>query len=85
MPEVKEALKNVYFDTAASPFLYSPRVYEQVIRLVGADKVLFGSDYPLLAQSRLLAEVAALELPPETRELVLSGNARRLLGIKGES
>jgi predicted TIM-barrel fold metal-dependent hydrolase len=85
MPEVKEAMKNVYFDTAASPFLYSPQVYEQVIRLVGADKVLFGSDYPLLPQSRLLKEIASLKLPPESQELVLAANARRLLGIKGES
>ena len=84
MPEVKKAMSNVFFDTAASPFLYTPQVYNQVIQLVGADKVLFGSDYPLLAQSRLLKEIASLELPEETERLILAGNARRLLGIKGE-
>ncbi len=81
MPEVKQAMSNVFFDTAASPFLYDPQVYNQVIQLVGADKVLFGSDYPLLAQSRLLNEVRSLDLPEETRDLILSGNARRLLGL----
>ena len=75
MPEVKEAMKNVYFDTAASPFLYSPDVYNQVIQLVGADKVLFGSDYPLLPPRRLLEEIEALDLNQETKELMLSGNA----------
>ncbi len=84
MPEVKKAMSNVFFDTAASPFLYSPQVYNQVIQLVGADKVLFGSDYPLLAQSRLLKEIASLDLPEESGRLILSGNAQKLLGIKGE-
>jgi len=85
MPEVKKAMSNVFFDTAASPFLYSPEIYNQVIQLVGADKILFGSDYPLLAQSRLLKEIRSLDLPGETERLILSGNARRLLGIKNEA
>jgi len=85
MPEVKKAMSNVFFDTAASPFLYNPQIYNQVSQLVGADKILFGSDYPLLAQSRLLKEIESLDLPEETERLILSGNAQRLLGIKGES
>ena len=84
MPEVGKAMSNVFFDTAASPLLYTPQVYNQVIQLVGADKILFGSDYPLLAQSRLLKEIEALDLPQETKNLILSGNAQRLLGIKGK-
>ena len=84
MPEVKQAMRNVYFDTAASPFLYSPQVYHQVIQLVGADKILFGSDYPLLTQNRLISEIRSLDLSEETRNLILSGNAQRLLGIKNK-
>lgn len=81
MPEVKKAMKNVFFDTAASPYLYSPEIYQQVIQLVGADKILFGSDYPLLAQGRLLKEINSLDLAQETKNLILGGNARKLLGI----
>jgi predicted TIM-barrel fold metal-dependent hydrolase len=84
MPEVKKAMGNVYFDSAASPFLYTPEVYQQVIKLVGADKVLFGSDYPLLTQGRLLNEIETLDLTEETKNLVLAGNALRLLGIEGK-
>ena len=84
MPEVKKAMNNVFFDTAASPLLFNPQVYAQVIQMVGAEKILFGSDYPLLAQSRLLDEIKALDLPEETRDLILAGNARRLLGIKSK-
>jgi len=85
MPEVKQAMQNVFFDTAASPFLYTPQVYPQVSQLVGADKILFGSDYPLLAQTRLLGEINSTDLPEEAKELILSGNARRLLGIENRA
>jgi len=82
MPEVKKAMSNVFFDTAASPFLYNPQVYNLVTQLVGGDKILFGSDYPLLPQSRVLNEIRSLDMSEETKNLILSGNARRLLGVK---
>ncbi len=85
MPEVKKAMSNVFFDTAASPFLYNPQIYTQVIQLVGAEKILFGTDYPLLPPSRLLKEIKSLDLPEKMERLILSGNAQRLLGIKGKS
>jgi len=81
MPEVKEAMGNVYFDSAASPFLYQPQVYRRVIELVGEDRVLFGSDYPLLGQRRLIEEIRALGLGEEVESRILGGNARRLLDI----
>lgn len=46
-PVVKKAFKNVYYDTAASPLLYNTKIYRSVIDVVGVDKILFGSDYPL--------------------------------------
>jgi predicted TIM-barrel fold metal-dependent hydrolase len=84
MPEVKKALANVYFDSAASPFLYTPQVYSQVIQLVGADRVLFGSDYPLLAPGRLLKEIETLGLDEASESRLLAGNALELLGIEGK-
>jgi len=82
MPEVKKALRNVYFDTAASPFLYTPQIYRQVSQIIGTEKILFGSDYPLMLPSRLLKEIKSLELPEEAEQLILSGNARRLLSME---
>ena len=81
MPEVKQAMGNVFFDTAASPFLYRPQIYQQVAQLVGAEKILFGSDYPLMTPSRLLKEIKSQSLPGVTEQLILSGNARRVLHI----
>ena len=57
MPEVQVALRNVWFDTAASPFLYDASVYETVSALVGTEKVLLGSDYPLIRFGRLARQV----------------------------
>jgi hypothetical protein len=81
MPEVKQAMQNVYFDTAASPLLYHPQIYEQVIPLVGEGKILFGSDFPLLPQERIIKEIQSLNLSEATKNLILGDNARRLLGI----
>jgi predicted TIM-barrel fold metal-dependent hydrolase len=46
-PKLHKALKNVYYDSAASPLLYDMSVFKQMVNLVGIDKLLFGSDYPL--------------------------------------
>lgn len=81
MPEGRETLENVYFDTAISPFLYRPEIYLQVSQLIGADRILFGSDYPVIGQERVFKEIIAAELPEENKEEILCGNARRLLGI----
>ena len=84
MPEVKAAMKNVYFDTAASPFLYAPQVYGQVAQLVGAEKILFGSDYPLISPRRFFKEIRGLDLSEEVKKKILGGNAQKLLGMENK-
>jgi len=81
MPEVSTALKNTYFDTAASPYLYDPQVFSTVASILGADKVLLGSDFPLLRQGRLLKQVRSAALTNEARAAILGGNAANLLGL----
>ncbi len=81
MPEVKESLKNVYFDSAASPFLYNPKVFAIMSELVGEGKVLFASDYPLLDISRLLEQARNAGLAPDVETALLSGNVAKLFGF----
>ena len=81
MPEVAEDISNVYFDSAASPFLYRSDIYLTVAGLVGPDRILFASDYPLMPPSRPLEEVAESKFTDCQRGLVLGGNAVRLLGL----
>ena len=81
MPRVKKALATTYFDTAASRLLYSPGVYRHVISILGVERILFGSDFPFLAQRRCLRETKRVDLDEEERRLILGGNALRLLGL----
>lgn len=81
MPEVRAATRNVWYDTAASPYLYDPRIYQAARLLVGADKVLFGSDFPLLRIKRCEKQVVESGLPREDVDAILGGNAERLLGV----
>ena len=79
MPEVAAATANLYYDTAASSLLYRPDVFPVVVRIVGAGRVLFGSDFPLLRQGACLRKARAAGLGADELELVLGGNAARLL------
>ncbi len=80
MPEVAEALKNVFFDSSASPYLYRPEIFRHVAEIVGVEKILFGSDYPLISPSRIIKQLRSLDMGEEAEALILGGNARRLLG-----
>jgi len=80
--EVKEALKNVWFDTAASPFLYDAQIYRVAGTAVGFEKILFGTDYPLLPANRYLSELKASGIPAADQEKILGLNDQRLLDLK---
>ena len=82
MPEVEKVLNNVYFDNAASPFLYRSTIYKQVASLSGVDKILFGSDFPLLSPRRGIGEVKSLNLPLSAIDKILGLNAASLLGLE---
>ncbi len=77
--EIRESLKNVWFDTAASPFLYDPKVYQVAKDLMGLEKILFGTDYPLLKPSRYFKEMKAAGLSEEEIAAVCGKNAEALL------
>ncbi len=87
MREVRKVSTNVYYDSAASPLLYSPKIFRTVIDLVGSDKVLYGSDFPLILYPKrqqepsftpFLDEIRGLGLSAEEWEQVVGGNAERV-------
>jgi predicted TIM-barrel fold metal-dependent hydrolase len=79
MPEVERALASTAFDTAAASLLYGAEVYRHVIDLVGGDRLLFGSDFPLLSQQSALAKLRAALPDAGLAARVLGDNARNLL------
>lgn len=82
MPEVCKALENVYFDTAASPFLYKYDIFTHVSEIAGTGKILFGSDYPLITQSRIVKRlIEEVDLPQDSKDRILGENAHTLLGL----
>lgn len=85
MPEIAAALRNAYFDTAASPFLYDPAVFQTIAAIIGSNKILFGSDYALLRPHRLLRQARASGLPAPAQSAILGANAARLLATATDS
>jgi predicted TIM-barrel fold metal-dependent hydrolase len=81
MKEVKESFRNVYYDTAAAPFLYDSRIYSVAKALDLCEKILFGSDFPILPQARYMDTVENSSLSAEDKELILGKNAKKLLRI----
>ncbi len=85
MPEVAKALDNVFFDTAATVFLYKPEIFEQVSHIIGSDKILFGTDYPLMHQNRVITQIQSSKLTEEDRTKILGANAQKLLCLNERS
>lgn len=83
MPEVKEAFEGVYYDTAASPFLYRNDIFPAARTIVGAEKILFASDYPLIGYDRYLDAIRTAPFSAEEKRAVLGGNASKLLDLNG--
>ena len=80
MPEVRKALANLWFDSATSPFLYDRGVYSTIIKIIGSNRVLFGSDFPLIRQKRVAVE-AITELKPAQVIRFMGANAAELLRL----
>jgi predicted TIM-barrel fold metal-dependent hydrolase len=83
-------LANLFYDTAALPLIYPPEALRRMLDAVGAERVLFGSDYPLIlfpreeaepGFGRFLTQVSAAKLTATERAALLGGNAMRLLSL----
>ena len=74
------------FDRVAEDYYRARRGYPpelvEYMRGNGKKKVLFGSNFPMLTPVECLAEVDALGLSEETRELFLGGNARHVFKLR---
>jgi predicted TIM-barrel fold metal-dependent hydrolase len=77
-------LRNVFYDTAASPLMYDNTVWERVLASVDREHVLFGSDFPLNLYPKLaekpemrhfITEAITAQVPLE----VMSENAEKLI------
>ncbi len=80
MPEVAGVMRNVYYDTAASLYLYQDDIFSLAARWAPG-KVLFATDYPLITPGDFVGRLRAARMPTATRRRMLGGNAWRLLRL----
>lgn len=82
MPEIQRLTAGrVWYDTAATLYLYRPEIFTIVVQLVGPEYILFGSDYGLLRQGRVIEHIKGAGLNEQAQRLILGENARQLLGL----
>jgi predicted TIM-barrel fold metal-dependent hydrolase len=81
MPEVAEDCFRVFYDSAASPFLYRSDIYRLAAAAAGGHKILFATDYPLLPYGRTLADARAGMEDTALAEDILGRNAARLFSV----
>jgi predicted TIM-barrel fold metal-dependent hydrolase len=73
---------NVYIDLSGwSPKYFPPQLVRAANTLL-KDKVLFGSDYPLIRPERWIKDFAALDIRDEVKPLIMKDNAIRALGLR---
>lgn len=81
MPEVARACRNVFYDSAASTYLYQWDVFSAVERIVGSKRILFGTDYPLLKQSVFLKRTLEAGISHDGLPSIMSENAAAVFGL----
>ncbi|MBW2617724.1 MAG: amidohydrolase [Deltaproteobacteria bacterium] len=82
--EVRGVLEKCVFDTAAAPFLYQPQLYPIFAAIAGEERLLYGSDYPLLGLGRYLKEMAQGGVESGFRHKILGENAAAFWGLDSE-
>jgi predicted TIM-barrel fold metal-dependent hydrolase len=72
---------NVFIDLSGWSPKYFPAELVRAANSFLQDKVLFGTDYPLLTPERWLRDFEALDIRPDVRPKILKDNAVKLLGL----
>ena len=71
---------NVYVDSCSSLYAIEPDEAVKIIHRYGADKVFFGTDYPMWHPREELQRFMALPLTDEEREMILHKNFEKFIG-----
>ena len=72
---------NVYIGTDAHAPAYWPPAFLQYINTFGQDKVIFGTDFPVLDFEKTRQQIEALQLRPIPKRKMLRDNVLRVYGL----
>lgn len=75
--EAARELENVYLETSTGNFLH----IKAAVNKAGAEKIIFGSEFPLSHPAAELKKIMLLDLPASDNDMILGGNIKRLLKI----
>lgn len=73
---------NCYFDCSSAMMYLGRKRSQELMRIYGAERMLFGSDYPMWNPKSELERFMDVDLTEEERELILHENAERILGVR---
>lgn len=71
---------NCYVDTSSSVMFIGRTRAKELIRMYGADRVVFGTDYPMWTASDSIEDIMSLGLSDSELEKIFSTNAKRIIG-----
>ncbi len=77
--QAAQRFSNVYLETCST--FREPGVIERLVAEAGADRVVFGSDVPLMDPRPQLGKIITAEISDDEKRLVLGENAKRLLSL----
>ena len=80
--EALHACRNLYVDCSSSLYALTPEKAKELIRLYGAGRVLFGTDFPMWRPSGEVERFRKLDLTEDEQELILHRNAEDIFGIR---
>lgn len=72
---------NVFIGVDAYGPKHWPAALVHYLNTYGREKVLFGTDWPVIDPERAMREIAAMDLRPESRALLMRDNARRIFRL----
>ena len=72
---------NFFVDTSAYAVHRLPRDFVEFMQTLGSDRVMFGTNWPMLTPRQCLAHLDRLDLPAAQRDAFLFGNARRVFNL----
>ena len=74
-------LEDVWYDTSSALWAMTPEYAGELIRMLGTDRVMFGTDYPVMMPESDIARFLKIDLTEKEREDIFYNNAKRFLGL----
>ncbi len=78
MPEIAALTRNVWYDAAATTYLYDFAIFRHIAAIVGPERILWGTDYPLLRHRPFLRHTREVGLDDAALAAILGGNAQQV-------